>query len=118
MARQSSRRRAVALLISACLCACGSPATAAAAGVSTNPAIVDQIAVQHAFGLNGDFKNRGLLGRGVELDEQQKAELSKLIADGGFYRVRIDAGGHTVMAAVRAVSSFGAPSIISAIVKS
>jgi hypothetical protein len=108
MARQSSRRRGMAFLMSACLCACGSlaaAAAAAAAGVSANPALVDQIAVQHAFGLNGAFKNRDVLGSSVELDEHQKAELQKLIAEGGFYRVRIDADGHTVMAAVRAVSS-------------
>jgi hypothetical protein len=110
MAQQSSRRRGLAFLISACVCACGSlAAAAAAAGVSANPAIVDQIAVQHAFGLNGAFKTRGVLGSSVELDEQQKAELNKLIADGGFYRVRIDADGHTVMAAVRAVSSVTVP---------
>jgi hypothetical protein len=98
----------MAFLMSACLCACGSlaaAAAAAAAGVSANPALVDQIAVQHAFGLNGAFKNRDVLGSSVELDEHQKAELQKLIAEGGFYRVRIDADGHTVMAAVRAVSS-------------
>jgi len=88
-------RKELALALAIWLCAC--------CGAAAQKAV----RALHAFGLNSDFEDRGLLRSPTKLNEQQRREISKLIAEGGFYRLQInsaDAGGHEVMAAVRAVS--------------
>lgn len=64
-----------------------------------------ELQAQHSFGLADAFHSRGSLDSGLELSEEQRSSLAKLVAEGGLYRVQVQGGAAgSIMAAVNAVS--------------